>query len=148
MTTKRTWKKYGKKGKGRAAWFSAQAQQNPTAEGVGNSVRICRQHFPGLESLLTWVLSDEQSLQYLNCQSVLNLNVSLCIIAGLCRMALHVVGLEGENLLEKGWCTFIEELRKHLEELLSIIDKCFPHTFSIYSHCHFVLRNKIVTLSI
>lgn len=38
MTTKRTWKRYRKKGQGPAAWFSAHAQQNPTAEGVGNSV--------------------------------------------------------------------------------------------------------------
>lgn len=38
MTTKRTWKRYSKKGKGPAAWFSARAQQNPSAEGVGNSV--------------------------------------------------------------------------------------------------------------
>lgn len=128
--------------------FSAHTQQNPTAEGVGNSVRVCRQHFPGLESLLAWVLSDKQALQYLNCQSVLNLNVSLCFIAGLCRMVLHLLELEGEKLLEKGWYKFIEELRKHLEELLSIIDKCFPHTFSICSNCHFVLKNKIVTLSI
>lgn len=59
---------------------------------VLESVRVCR-HFPGLESLLTCILSDKQALQYLNCQSVLNLNVSLCIIAGLCRMALHLLEL-------------------------------------------------------
>lgn len=57
-------------------------------------LRVCRQHFPRLESLLTWVLSDKQALQYLNCQRVLNLNVSLCIIAGLCRMAKNRIGLE------------------------------------------------------
>lgn len=55
-------------------------------------LRVCRQHFPGLESLLTWVLSDKQALQYLNCQCVLNL--SLCITADLCRMAKNRIGLE------------------------------------------------------
>lgn len=36
----------------------------------------------------------ETALQYLNCQSVLNLNVSLCTLAGLCRMAKSRIGLE------------------------------------------------------
>lgn len=58
--------------------FSAYTQQNATGEGAGNQwLRVCRQHFPELESLLTWFLTDKQALQYLNCQCVLNLNVSL-----------------------------------------------------------------------
>lgn len=102
MTAKRTWKRCRKKGKriwiqgkGVAAWFSAHAQQNPTREGVGNQwLRVCRQRFLELESLLTWVLTDKQALQYLNCQCVLNLNASLCFIASLCKMAKNRAGME------------------------------------------------------
>lgn len=96
MTARRTWKRCRKRGK--RIWIQGKgaaspAEQNPTGEGVGNQwIRVCRQHLP--ESLLTWLSTDKQALQYLTCQCVLNLNMSLCIITSLCRMAKNKTGTE------------------------------------------------------